>query len=72
MDTIRVFIRWVEAIDSPARTIRWDEGSEEEDGEPPTVEFANAEEDHLFWNDVYHVESVEIRTAAPATGASDD
>ena len=44
------------SVDSPSRVIRWQSGIAD-----PKIEFARADRDHLFWNKVYHVESVEIQ-----------
>ncbi|MDB9247413.1 hypothetical protein PN419_00125 [Halorubrum ezzemoulense] len=42
-----------ESIDSPARKIRWDQ--------TPSIEFARMDRSHMYYDDVYHVERVEIQ-----------
>lgn len=46
-----------ESIDSPSRTIRW-----ERDDTDPTLEWKKTDDDYDVYDDVYHVETVEIQT----------
>jgi len=43
-----------ESIDSPARKVRW------ERGDPPTIEWTRLDRDHTHYQDVYHVDTVEV------------
>ncbi|ELY97317.1 hypothetical protein [Natrialba asiatica] len=46
-------------IDSSSRTLRW-----ERDDSDPTIEWKQTEKPDAFYDDVHHVETVEIQTAA--------
>ncbi|AEH39474.1 hypothetical protein [Halopiger xanaduensis] len=56
-----------ESIDSPSRTLRWerDDDAEGYDREP-TLEWKKADDPDAFYDDVYHVETVDIRTESDA------
>jgi preprotein translocase subunit YajC len=47
-----------ESIDSPSRVVRWD-------NDEKTIEWAKAEDENLWFRDVYHVDSVEIQSIVP-------
>lgn len=48
-----------ESIDSPRRKVRWDRS-----GTVPTIKWCNADREHELYDDVYHVETVDIQTVA--------
>lgn len=50
-----------ESIDSPPRKLRW-----ERDDDDPTLEWKNNEDEHEFFDEVHHVETVEIQTEVTA------
>lgn len=56
-----------ESIDSPRRKVRW-ERDEDDEGNPvrPTLEWCNADKEYELYDDLYHVETVEIQTEANA------
>ena len=49
-----------ESIDSPARRIRWDRPSEV-DGESAQIEHTRMDREHEFYQQVYHVDTVEVK-----------
>ncbi len=51
-----------ESIDSPRRKLRW-----ERDEDDPTLEWCNLDREHEIYDDVHHVETVEIRTLQTGT-----
>lgn len=51
-----------ESIDSPSRTLRW-----ERDDTEPTLEWKQTEVPHDVYDDVHHVETVEIQHAPDST-----
>ncbi|OLZ39109.1 hypothetical protein A6E15_19285 [Natrinema saccharevitans] len=54
-----------ESIESPSRTLRWDRGDSDAEGRDrrPTLEWKKTEKPDAFYDDVYHVETVDIQTA---------
>ncbi|PCR88650.1 hypothetical protein [Natrinema ejinorense] len=56
-----------EAIDGPSRTLRWERDDEAEGrNRDPTLEWKRTVDSDMLYDDVYHVETVEIQAATDA------